>query len=83
MGNKALVVGIDAYPRAPLHGCCNDANCVAQLLERNEDDSPNFSVRKVLNVSTLKDLRNLLRELFLFLVIFYKIIILTEFLEIV
>ena len=64
MGNKALVVGIDAYPRAPLHGCCNDANCVAQLLERNEDDSPNFSVRKVLNVSTLKDLRNLLRELF-------------------
>ncbi|GAA0273346.1 hypothetical protein LNAOJCKE_4855 [Methylorubrum aminovorans] len=42
---KALVVGIDDYHSAPLQGCVNDASSVAQLLERNGDGSPNFSVR--------------------------------------
>ena len=42
---KALVIGIDDYPTAPLQGCVNDAKAVAQLLEANGDGSPNFSVR--------------------------------------
>ena len=31
--NKALVVGIDSYPNAPLGGCVNDAEAMAALLE--------------------------------------------------
>jgi hypothetical protein len=42
---RALVVGIDAYPNAPLSGCVNDAVRVKQLLETHGDGSPNFSVR--------------------------------------
>ena len=42
---KALVIGIDDYLGAPLHGCVNDATSVSQLLEANGDGSPNFSVR--------------------------------------
>lgn len=42
---KALVIGIDHYPTAPLQGCVNDATAVSQLLEFNGDGSPNFSVR--------------------------------------
>lgn len=42
---KALVVGIDDYPDAPLNACVNDAIRVAGLLEYNGDGSPNFSVK--------------------------------------
>src|SRR5437016_5456263 len=42
---RALVVGIDSYPTMPLHGCVNDATAVANILEKNGDGSPNFSVR--------------------------------------
>jgi hypothetical protein len=42
---RALVVGIDHYPKAPLRGCVNDAIAVANVLEKNGDGSPNFSVR--------------------------------------
>ena len=42
---RALVVGIDDYPDAPLAGCVNDAVAVAGLLGRNADGSPNFDVR--------------------------------------
>jgi hypothetical protein len=42
---RALVIGIDHYLSAPLHGCVNDATAVSQLLESNGDGSPNFSVR--------------------------------------
>lgn len=45
MMRRALVIGIDAYPTAPLHGCVNDAESIARLLERNGDGSPNFSVK--------------------------------------
>ena len=41
---KALVIGIDGYPKNPLAGCVNDAKAVASILERNGDGSPNFSV---------------------------------------
>ncbi len=46
---KALVVGINDYPRNPLSGCINDAVAVGSVLERNSDGSPNFSVRTVLS----------------------------------
>ncbi len=39
---KALVVGINDYPGAPLAGCVNDANAMAGLLSTHEDGSPNF-----------------------------------------
>lgn len=42
---KALIVGINAYPTAPLHGCVNDANAIASVLETHGDGSPNFSVK--------------------------------------
>ena len=42
---KALIIGIDNYTQCPLHGCCNDADAVARVLEVNGDGSPNFSVK--------------------------------------
>lgn len=40
---KALVIGIDDYPTAPLNGCVNDAIAIANTIEKNGDGSPNFS----------------------------------------
>lgn len=45
---RALVVGLDAYPRAPLNGCVRDAQRVSALLANNFDGSPNFDVVTVL-----------------------------------
>lgn len=46
MARRALVVGIDNYISFEnLGGCVNDAQALAPLLARNEDDSPNFEVR--------------------------------------
>jgi hypothetical protein len=42
---RALIVGIDDYPSAPLSGCVNDAVAIANTLEKNGDGSPNFAVR--------------------------------------
>lgn len=58
---KALIVGIDNYPSLPLDGCVNDANAIANTLERNGDGSPNFSIR--LDTSPSADItRSSLRE---------------------
>lgn len=43
MSKKALVIGNDSYHDSPLSGCVNDARCIAHLLKRNSDESPNFS----------------------------------------
>lgn len=64
---KALVIGIDNYPYDPLEGCVNDAVCVASLLKKNEDGSPNFDVRLITNPSDRQDIpttRRLIDELF-------------------
>lgn len=61
---KALIVGIDNYANAPLYGCVNDATAMAKLLERNADGSPNFSVKKALNIDARSKLRYHLEELF-------------------
>jgi uncharacterized caspase-like protein len=45
---KALIVGIDHYEHVnSLNGCVNDAQIIAKLLERNEDQSKNFDVKKL------------------------------------
>ena len=45
MLRRALVVGIDNHVSVSnLGGCVNDAQALAPLLARNEDDSPNFEV---------------------------------------
>lgn len=61
---KALVIGIDEYPSAPLHGCVNDAIAVAELLKVNGDGSPNFDVSLNLNVKNKAVFLELLERLF-------------------
>ena len=61
---KALIIGIDNYPTAPLNGCINDANAVAELLKTNGDGSPNFDVSLNLNVKTKAIFLDLLDNLF-------------------
>jgi Caspase domain len=58
---KALVVGVNNYPNSPLHGCVNDANGIATLLESHSDGSPNFSVR-LLTSPEVDVTRSVLRE---------------------
>lgn len=46
MPKRALIVGIDEYDNAPhLEGCVNDARAIEELLDKNEDGSPNFDCR--------------------------------------
>lgn len=61
---KALVVGINEYPREfKLRGCVNDANEIAKLLEKNENGSPNFDV-KVPTIDKKGMLKHKIKELF-------------------
>ena len=48
---RALVVGINNYPGAPLQGCVNDAHAIASILERHGDGSPNFDVKLLIDPS--------------------------------
>lgn len=61
---KALVIGINEYPKALLAGCVNDANEVAQLLRTNADGSINYDVRCELNVKSKGLLRGMIEDLF-------------------
>lgn len=61
---KALVIGIDDYNQCQLHGCCNDADAIAHLLESHADGSPNFSVKLEKDVSCKGNLRQLITECF-------------------
>jgi hypothetical protein len=42
---KALIVGINDYPGAPLRGCVNDANAIANVLATHGDGGPNFGIK--------------------------------------
>jgi len=44
---KALIIGIDGYPKAPLKGCVRDATAFGSIIEKNGDGSPNFSVELI------------------------------------
>ena len=61
---KALVVGINSYPKNPLSGCINDANDITNILERHENGEKNFSVKKKLDVPTKGELRSLIFDCF-------------------
>lgn len=61
---KALVVGINSYPDAPLHGCVRDATDVAALLNKNADGTLNFDARLHTDVSKKSKLRELISDLF-------------------
>lgn len=61
---KALVVGINDYPGNELYGCISDANEVERLLNKNEDGSPNFGVKKVTEYLEKSELRELIDDLF-------------------
>lgn len=61
---KALVVGIDNYPGALLHGCVNDASDISKLLEAHADGSPNFGIKTAIDVATKSELKSLIVELF-------------------
>jgi hypothetical protein len=51
---RALIIGINDYPTAPLNGCVRDATSLAAVLEKNGDGSPNFDVRLLIsNESTI------------------------------
>lgn len=64
---KALLVGINGYPKCPLKGCENDASRLAAILDRHHDGRPNFECRKALashEPVTRSRLRALIGELF-------------------
>jgi len=64
---RALVIGIDDYPNAPLRGCVNDASTIADVLATNGDGSPNFDVRLITSPSETigrTTLRRAIEELF-------------------
>ena len=61
---RALVVGIDDYPGAPLAGCVNDAAAFAQLMQTHGDGSPNFDVRLETNTQNKAQLKKAIHELF-------------------
>lgn len=67
---KALCVGINYYDFvSSLEGCVNDANDVANVLERNYDGSKNFDVNMITAFDvnsqiTRKNLRNAIDDLF-------------------
>lgn len=62
MIRKALVVGINKYPRANnLYGCVNDAKRVAQLLMRHGDGNIDFDVKLI--TSDIDDSDNLTNKM--------------------
>jgi len=61
---KALLVGINQYPDAPLRGCVQDAAELARILEFNADDTANFNVRLETNIPRKSTLRALIVDLF-------------------
>ncbi|NVO11900.1 MAG: caspase family protein [Bacteroidales bacterium] len=61
---KALVIGINKYPSAPLSGCVNDAEAFASIIEKNGDGTPNFSVKLKTDVQTKAELKGLIIDVF-------------------
>ncbi|MBN1349528.1 caspase family protein [candidate division KSB1 bacterium] len=66
---RALIIGIDAYPNARLHGCVNDAQAMGEVLARNANGSKNFDC-KLLTAGKIEideaALRYHIKELFSF-----------------
>lgn len=65
MKKKALVIGINKYPKSGLNGCVNDAEEINSLLKNNEDMTVNFDTKLILDEEATKDnLLNNIKELF-------------------
>ena len=68
MKKKALCVGIDSYSNIQaLAGCVNDAIAVANVIGKNGDGSPNFSVKQLTSNNSTVDsatLQRAIEELF-------------------
>lgn len=48
---RALLIGIDDYDNCNhLNGCVNDVNALLPLLNKNDDDSPNFDCRTMVSI---------------------------------
>ncbi len=61
---RALVVGINNYPSAPLKGCVNDASELAGILRTNSNGSPNFDVILRTDIASWGELKGMIEELF-------------------
>ena len=48
---KALVVGINDYPNAPLRGRVNDANAMSNVFGAHGDGAPNFGIKLITSPS--------------------------------
>jgi len=59
---RALVVGTNHYPGAPLQGCVSDAVLIADILSVHADGSPNFECNRLLARSPDEITREMLRE---------------------
>lgn len=64
---KALIVGINDYPGAPLRGCVNDAKSMHDVLRKHAKRDPNFDCMLMLsetNMVTKEDLASQIEALF-------------------
>ena len=61
---KALIVGLNNYPRCPLSWCDDDAIAVKDLIESNGDGSPNFDVKSIVDSCSKLTLLSAIKELF-------------------
>jgi hypothetical protein len=61
---KALIVGINNYPNAPLSACINDAAAFGAIMETHGNGDPNFAVQLSTDVPTKGKLLGLLEELY-------------------
>lgn len=62
---KALVVGINNYPSAPLNGCVRDATEFSDLIRTHGDGTANFNVLLKADIPRKSLLLELLHDLFL------------------
>jgi hypothetical protein len=62
---KAVVIGINDYPKEPLSACINDAEAVIDLLNEHGDHSPNFDARLYRDVQTKVELTEIIYNLFI------------------
>lgn len=64
---RALIVGIDDYPKERLYGCVNDADRIEKVLARHDDGESNFDCRKITSPPDLlsrSELREAITDLF-------------------
>jgi hypothetical protein len=61
---KALIVGINKYPWAPLHGCVKDATEFSKLIQTNDDQTANFNVQLQTDILRKSKFMELIHELF-------------------